>query len=161
LRIAINTKEKCNLQKLRNAKPIKTKIVTFDRSMEALALLCQSNYQINMLRRELMKTNMKGEYSHLCSYIVKYTSYLSWDDVPKTVKEIGDCSRISNKLSSFATQQRSDRGFSNRNRPGNFRGRRSLFQNWSTQGQNRGYSGYSDPKNFRGRRGSSRSNISK
>jgi hypothetical protein len=88
-----------------------------DRSMEALALLGQSNYQINMLRRELMKTNMKGEYSHLCSHNVKYTSYLFGDDVPKTVKEIGDCSRISNKLSSFATQQRSDRGFSNRNRP--------------------------------------------
>lgn len=53
-----------------------------DNKMEALALLGQSNYQINMLRRELMKSNVKGEYSHLCSQQVKYTSYLFWNDVP-------------------------------------------------------------------------------
>lgn len=130
-----------------------------DKNMEALALLGQSNYQINMLRRELMKSNMKGEYSHLCSQQVKYTSYLFGDDVPKTVKEIGDCSRISNKLNNL--QHRSDRSFAGRNIFGFTRGRRSTFQNRSTQSQNRNYSGYNEPKNFRGRRGNSRPNINK
>lgn len=41
---------------------------------------------------------MKGEYTHLCSQNFKYTDYLFGDDVPKTVKDITDCSKISNKI---------------------------------------------------------------
>eukprot|EP00105_Crassostrea_gigas_P034950 XP_019919098.1 PREDICTED: uncharacterized protein LOC109617440 [Crassostrea gigas] len=67
-------------------------------AMESLALLGHANRQLCMLRRELMKPDMKGEYTHLCSHNLKYTDYLFGDDVPKTVKDITDCSKISNKI---------------------------------------------------------------
>lgn len=41
---------------------------------------------------------MKWEYYYICSNNVKYSSLLFGDDVPKTVKEIVDCSLISHKL---------------------------------------------------------------
>ncbi|KAK6168835.1 hypothetical protein SNE40_020008 [Patella caerulea] len=68
-------------------------------AMESLTLLGQSNRQINSFRRDLMKArDLQGEYGHLCSQNVKYTSFLFGDDVPKTIREIGDCRKIGNKL---------------------------------------------------------------
>lgn len=66
--------------------------------MESLALLGHANRQLCMLRRESMKPDMKGEYTHLCSHNLKYTDYLFGDDVPKTVKDITESSKISNKI---------------------------------------------------------------
>ena len=66
--------------------------------MESLALFGHANRQLCMFRREAMKPDMKGEYSHLCSHNLKFTDYLFGDDVPKTVKDISDCSKISNRL---------------------------------------------------------------
>lgn len=51
-----------------------------------------------MLRRELMKFDMKGEYIYFCSYNLKYIDYLFGDDVLKIVKDIIDCFKISNKI---------------------------------------------------------------
>ncbi|ESO91460.1 hypothetical protein LOTGIDRAFT_153904 [Lottia gigantea] len=70
-----------------------------EKALEALALLGHANKQLCFLRRENMKPNMKGEYSHLCSQTLKYTDHLFGDEVSKTVKDISDCSRISNKIS--------------------------------------------------------------
>ena len=50
--------------------------------MESLALFGHANRQLCMFRREAMKPDMKGEYSHLCSHNLKFTDYLFGDDVP-------------------------------------------------------------------------------
>lgn len=66
-------------------------------TMESLALLGNAKRRLCMLRRESMKPDMKGEYTHLCSHNLKYSDYLFGDE-PKTTKDITDCSRISNKI---------------------------------------------------------------
>lgn len=66
--------------------------------MESLALLGHAKRQVCILRRESMKPDMKGEYTHLCSLNSKYTDYLFGDDVPKTVKDITDCYKIKTKI---------------------------------------------------------------
>ena len=67
-------------------------------ALESLAMFGHANRLICMFRREAMKPDMKGEYSHLCSHNLKFTDYLFRDDVPKTVKDISDCSKISNRV---------------------------------------------------------------
>ncbi|KAK3100116.1 hypothetical protein FSP39_015017 [Pinctada imbricata] len=67
-------------------------------ALESLAMFGHANRLICMFRREAMKPDMKGEYSHLCSHNLKFTDYLFGDDVPKTVKDISDCSKISNRV---------------------------------------------------------------
>lgn len=130
-----------------------------DKNIEALALLGQSNYQINMLRIELMKSNMKGEYPHLLLTTSEIHIISLLGRCPQNSKRNRRLYRISNKLNNL--QHRSDRSFAGRNRFDFTRGRRSTFQNRSTQSQNRNYSGYNEPKNFRGRRGNSWPNINK
>lgn len=68
--------------------------------MKSLALLGHANGQLCMLRRQSIKPDIKGEYIHLCSHNLKYmyVVYLLGGDVPKTVKAITDCSKISNKI---------------------------------------------------------------
>ncbi|ESP03479.1 hypothetical protein LOTGIDRAFT_171416 [Lottia gigantea] len=66
-------------------------------AMESLALFGHANKQLCFIRRDMMKPDMRGEYLHLCSH----TDILFGDDVSKTVKDISDCSRISNKIGAF------------------------------------------------------------
>lgn len=66
--------------------------------METLALLGHAYRQLCMLRRGSMKPDMKGECTHLCSQNLKYTDFLFGDDVPNTVKDITDCSKINSKI---------------------------------------------------------------
>lgn len=105
-------------------------------AMESLALLGHANRQLCMLRREFMKPDMKGEYTHLCSHNLKYTDYLFGDDVPKTVKDITDCSKISNKI-----------GIGYR---GSFRGRfmRGRSRGRFVRGAARGRGSYSNAASF-------------
>ncbi|XP_060587407.1 uncharacterized protein LOC132742916 [Ruditapes philippinarum] len=65
---------------------------------DALAFLGHANRQINMIRRDLLKPEMRNEYNHLCTHSLPYTSQLFGDDVSKTAKEIEECSRIGHKL---------------------------------------------------------------
>ncbi|ESO99553.1 hypothetical protein LOTGIDRAFT_158645 [Lottia gigantea] len=70
-------------------------VLEIDRSMEVLALMGQCNRQLNFFRRELMKVrDLHTEFSHLCSHSNKFNQILFGDDIPKKVKEIGDCKRF-------------------------------------------------------------------
>ncbi|ESP01985.1 hypothetical protein LOTGIDRAFT_157121 [Lottia gigantea] len=118
-----------------------------EKALEALALLGHTNKQLCFIRRENMKPDIKGEYSHLCSQTLKYTDHLFGDDVSKTVKDISDCSRISNKISQ-------GRGFSNnRARSARGRGFRGRFSRGHFRGRGFGASSsnYGASKNFQKR----------
>ncbi|XP_060596689.1 uncharacterized protein LOC132750691 [Ruditapes philippinarum] len=65
---------------------------------DSLALLGHANRQVNMLRRDLLKPEMRNEYAHLCTHSLPYTNQLFGDDVSKTAKEIEECSRIGHRL---------------------------------------------------------------
>ena len=118
-------------------------------AMEALALLGHANRQLCMFRREAMKPDMKGEYSHLCSHNLQFTDFLFGDDVPKTVKDITDCSRISNRVGLNSGRGGGYRGrFSTRGRG------RGRYMRGHGASRGRGGYGYGDSKNY-SRRGQS------
>ena len=102
-----------------------------NQTMQSLALLGQSNRQLCLLRRELMKPDMRGEYSHMCSQSLKFTDHLFGDDVPKAVKDISDCSKLSNKLSNQS-----------RGRGRYFRGRGRFVRGFRGPPRGRGYGTY-------------------
>ncbi|XP_063409787.1 uncharacterized protein LOC134693025 [Mytilus trossulus] len=70
-----------------------------DDCMDSLALFGHANKEICLARRELMKPDVKGEYSHLFNKSQPFNKWLFGGDVSKTVKDIGECSKISNRLS--------------------------------------------------------------
>ncbi|KAK3092455.1 hypothetical protein FSP39_003008 [Pinctada imbricata] len=116
-----------------------------DECNDILALFGQTNRQINMTRRDLIKPELRYEYLHLCAQSVPYTAWLFGDDISKTAKEIEDCSKVGNKLYN-------NRGGSYRGRMrGRFRGR-SRARGRSSYSQT-GYQSYSQSYGYSGRGG--------
>ena len=124
-----------------------------DECNDSLALFGQTNRQINMTRRDLIKPELRYEYLHLCAQSVPYTAWLFGDDISKTAKEIEDCSKIGNKLYN-------NRGGSYRGRMrGRFRGR-SRARGRSSYSQT-GYQSYSQSYGYSGRGGTASHTYSK
>ncbi|KAH3698967.1 hypothetical protein DPMN_073913 [Dreissena polymorpha] len=48
---------------------------------DALALLGHANRQLNLLERDLLKSEMRNEYAHVCTHSLPHTSELFGDDV--------------------------------------------------------------------------------
>ncbi|KAH3694897.1 hypothetical protein DPMN_082339 [Dreissena polymorpha] len=65
--------------------------------------------ELNLLRRDLLKPEMRNEYAHVCTHSLPYTSQLFGDDVFKAAKEIKECSRLGFKLH-YGTGRGSFRG---------------------------------------------------
>lgn len=55
---------------------------------DALALFSNSIFEMNMLRKELIKPELQQKFAHLCKPTVKPTQWLFGDNLPKTVKEL-------------------------------------------------------------------------
>ena len=70
----------------------------FDDSMDSLALMGHANRLLCLMRRDLMKNDIKEDYGHLLNPTVSYDKFLFGGEVPKTVDDIGKCSRISSKI---------------------------------------------------------------
>ena len=64
----------------------------------ALALLGQSNKQINNKRKEFHKSDLDVKYHYLSSSILPYTDKLYGDDVNKNIKDIQDMNRLSKNI---------------------------------------------------------------
>ena len=99
----------------------------FDDSMDSLALMGHANRLLCLMRRDLMKNDIKEDYGHLLNPTVSYDKFLFGGEVPKTIDDIGKCSRISSKI----------RG------RGSFRGRRSWLR-FRGRGRGRGSSQQAD-----------------
>lgn len=61
---------------------------------DALALLCNANYELNLLRREFLKPDMGPKFAHVCKPSTPITSHLFGDDLAKRVKELTDEQRV-------------------------------------------------------------------
>ncbi|KAJ8042292.1 hypothetical protein HOLleu_13311 [Holothuria leucospilota] len=57
---------------------------------DGIALLCNANFELNALRKELIKPELNKRYSHLCKPTVTPTQWLFGDDLQKTVKELDE-----------------------------------------------------------------------
>lgn len=88
--------------------------------MDSLALLGHANREMCLARRELMKPDVKDEYNHLFNKSQPFNKWLFGGDVSKTVKDIGECSKISNRIHSnrgaFGGFRRFGRGYYYRGR---------------------------------------------
>ena len=62
---------------------------------DALALLCHSQYELSLKRREAIKPSLKKEYAALCSTNVPVTSLPYGDDLQQQLNNI----KASNKIS--------------------------------------------------------------
>lgn len=70
-----------------------------DSCNDALALMGHANYQVNMMRRDMLRPELKREYSHLCTHSLPVTKELFGDDISKTAREIEDSAKIGFKMS--------------------------------------------------------------
>lgn len=116
---------------------------------DSLALLGHANKQINMVRKDFLRPELKSEYSHLCSQSRPVTKFLFGDDVSKSAKEIEDCSKISFKM----FQNRPFRGqFKRGMMRGRFRGNFQTANRFRGRGRGiaDGMASY-ESKNYRGR----------
>ncbi|XP_071512068.1 uncharacterized protein [Diadema antillarum] len=59
-----------------------------DTQQDALALLCNANFELNSLRKELMKPDMAATYSHFCKPSTPVTKFLFGDELGKRMKDL-------------------------------------------------------------------------
>ena len=57
---------------------------------DVLALLCNSNFEMNALRKELIKPDLNSKFTHLCKSTNPVTKNLFGDDLGKQVKDLQD-----------------------------------------------------------------------
>ncbi|XP_071480339.1 uncharacterized protein [Diadema antillarum] len=57
---------------------------------DVLALLCNANFEMNALRKELIKPDLNAKFTHLCKPTNPVTKYLFGDDLGKQVKDLQD-----------------------------------------------------------------------
>ena len=55
---------------------------------DALALFSNAVFELNLLRKELIKPDINHKFSHLCKHTNKPSQFLFGDDLPKSVKEL-------------------------------------------------------------------------
>ena len=67
----------------------------------ALCLLGDMNFNINMFRRALMKNEMKDQYKKLCSDTVPFSSELFGDELAKLAKDVGETNKMGTKIHKF------------------------------------------------------------
>ena len=72
---------------------------------DAMGLMGHSNYQTNMLRRDLLRPELKREYAHLCTHTLPVTQELFGDDVSKTAREIEDTAKIRDRMAGSSIQR--------------------------------------------------------
>jgi hypothetical protein len=87
-----------NLAKIEKEKNTDEFDNVIDECNDVLALLGHTNRQINLARRDCIRSELNSEYTHLCAHTQPYTTFLFGDDVSKTAKDIEDCSKIANHI---------------------------------------------------------------
>lgn len=89
-----------DLKLQRCQKPLVTGLIAMVKSFEgnepsevqqdAVALLSNAMFELNNVRKELIKPDLHQRYSHLCKQSQLTTQWLFGDDLPKKVKEIDE-----------------------------------------------------------------------
>ena len=57
---------------------------------DAVALLANAQFELNQLRKDLIKPDLIPRYTHLCKPSVKTTQWLFGDELSKVMKEMDD-----------------------------------------------------------------------
>ena len=105
-----------------------------DTQQDALALICNANFELNCLRKELIKPDLNARFTHLCKPTLPATRLLFGDDLGKQVKDLKD-----QQLASAGVM----RGKSNHrfaSHPYRGRGYNAPGRRWDSQSQAQAYS---------------------
>ena len=65
---------------------------------KALSIMGDLNFNINMFRRNSMKSDLNDSYKKLCAETIPFTSELFGDELAKLAKDIGETNKIGNKI---------------------------------------------------------------
>ena len=63
-----------------------------------LACLAAANFELNMMRRELLRPGLQDKFSQLCKPSVPITSMLFGDDLSKHIRELSEVHRATGKV---------------------------------------------------------------
>ena len=66
--------------------------------MDAIAILGNANWRLNMKRREIIKPELNPPYTRLCKEEIKPSQKLYGDDLPKHLKEMTDAKRAGQQV---------------------------------------------------------------
>ena len=69
--------------------------------MDAIAILGNANWRLNMKRREIVKPELNPPYTRLCKEKIKPSQKLFGDDLSKHLKEMTDAKRRCKKVASL------------------------------------------------------------
>ena len=79
-------------------------------ALDSATLICSASQDISQRRRELIKPDLNAQFAQLASsHIPVGNTYLSGDDLPKTVKDINETNRVGYKLSGISSRGRGGR----------------------------------------------------
>ena len=67
---------------------------------DSLALMGHAIDEVNIKRRELIKTDLNNQFKQLCGSHTTVTKQLFGYDLPKSVKEISETNKVGVKVSS-------------------------------------------------------------
>lgn len=82
------------------AKGTMDKETIMTRATDALALLGSANIDLNQVRRDLIKPELKAEYIGLSSNSSQNSVLLFGDDISQQMRDIADVNKISRRLTS-------------------------------------------------------------
>ena len=82
---------------------------------DSIVLLANANNELNMRRKELIKSDLHRNYKHLCSSSIQSTSWLFGYELPMQVKDLRDVNGVERKVS-HSQQTSKSAGFGNKNR---------------------------------------------
>ncbi len=118
---------------------------------DTLALLCNANFEMNALRKELIKPEMNPQCAHLCKSSNPVTKFLFGDDLSKRVKDLREEQRAASGV--VKGQTRSFQRHRYQHRPYDYKAPRTQYDRagWTPSQGNKLASG-SSGRPFLGRR---------
>ena len=108
--------------------------------VDGLSLVLVGHYNLNMLRRDLIKPDLHKDFKSICARTNPISAELFGDELPKRLKDIGDTNRVGAKVG-LARANHNRAGGSNGNRPF-VRNRSFGFRPQYNTGRGRGYSNF-------------------
>ena len=85
--------------------------------MDAVAILGNANWRLNIKRREIIKLELNRPYTRLCEEEIKASQKLSGDDLSKHPKEMTDAKRARQQMQKSSQASKSYKQKGNRSKP--------------------------------------------
>ena len=96
----------CLVKDVQSSKTTNTREV-LNQVMDAIAILGNANWRLNMKRWEIIKPELNPPYTRLCKEEIKPSQKLYGDDLPKHLKEMTDAKRAGQQMQKSSQSSKS------------------------------------------------------